>query len=124
MGVTDPSGLTFDLRKAMKEWEKDDFYETLESELQSGVNRDVLHQCLHCAFKHELKVEHISDVIVHSAYEVGDEIWATVRMEMLFESADGGPAQKFRQKAILNMTLSRETGMGTVTTCNSSTEDD
>jgi hypothetical protein len=124
MGVTDPSGLTFDLHKAMNEWEKDDFYESLENELQSGGNLAILHQCLHCAFKHQLKVEKISDLIVHSAYEVGDEIWATVRMEMLFETADGGPPQEFRQKAILNMSLSREKGTGTVTTCNPSTEED
>jgi hypothetical protein len=116
MDINDPA-LVFDLRKALDQWEKADFYETLEAELQSGVNASIFRDCLRLICPEEATVERVSDVITHSAYDIAGEIWAIVRMDILTSMPVAGSAERRpeKQRGLLSLSINRTTAKGAVT---------
>lgn len=119
MAGAESAELAFDVSRAMARWEKEDFYETLEADMKSPANAAVLRECLRRVCQHGGEVEQMSDLIVHSAYDISGVVWATVRMDVVEAvPAPGGPAQKHPGRGILNLSIDKTTGKGTVTGCN------
>jgi hypothetical protein len=116
MDINDPA-LVFDLSKALDQWEKADFYETLEAELQRGGNVPVFQDCLRRICPEGAIVENVSDVITHSAYDIAGEIWAIVRMDIVTSVPVAGTAERRREKqrGLLSLSINRTTGKAPVT---------
>jgi hypothetical protein len=121
-GLTD---LTFDLSRALARWSQNDFYELLESELQADHNTPAFRFCLGRICQHQGKVENVSDVITHSAYDMNNEIWAIIRMDVVesYTNAGGESQLSERQRGVLSLSINKETGKATITGCCYTQED-